>query len=349
MSIKTASSIYRSLAPDQKKLVDDKQISATLPVKDWTLFLRKAAVFDELGEKAARQYLIYMIIMIVLTVISLVILIDYWEAGLPATLICGALLVIVIRNFRKFKKRDLTNHLRLFLLPLLFVLKDKAGEKAKLSLKLDLRNPVKTDPVRTFQQDNRRIRLFEPNYVLGKLKLLDEAILEFLLNDEIRSLRISKRNPRGKVKIKFKNKVSRHYFIKLSFPKKYYKTRNGAGESVRLSETEDFYICKVKVKTKSEKVQDVVLLEDFLKSVNELYDLIEAKPGSGFPKELAQRDRVREEREEYMEEDFDAGYSAVPFMVWHHTYFTDYDYDSFGREGHQTWDDADSSDSFFDS
>jgi hypothetical protein len=352
MSIRKANSIYRSLSAEQKKLVDDKQLSATLSVRDWTAFLRKAAVFDELGEKAVRQYLIYMIILIVFTIIALIVMVDFWQAGLPGTVICAGLLIIVVRNYRRFKKRDLTNHLRLFLLPLLFVLKDKAGDKARVSLKLDLRNPVKTDPVKTFKQDNRRIKLYEPVYVMGKVKLLDEAVLEFLLNDEISALRITKRSSSGKTKIKFKNKVARHYFVKLSFPKKYYKTRNGAGASVRLSETDDFYICKVKVKTKTDKVKEVILLEDFLKTINELYELIQARPDSKFPEEVTKKGPVRESEDEEMEEfenEVDGMGVVVPYMVWHHSYFTDYDYDSFSSEGQYNWDDSEGADSFYDS
>ena len=175
MSIKQASSIYKSFSDDQKKLIDEKMISATLPVKHWMGFLKKAAAYDELGEKAARQYLIYMIILIVLDVVSLVIIADYWQVGVPLFVVVSALLVFVIMNYRKFIRRDLTNHLRLFLLPLLVVLKDKAGEKAKLSMNLDLRNPLRTEPVKIYQQDNRKIKLFEPKYVIGKIKLLDEA------------------------------------------------------------------------------------------------------------------------------------------------------------------------------
>lgn len=351
MSIKQASSIYRSLTEDQKKLVDDKQLSATLSVKDWTLFLRKAAIYDELGEKAARQYLFLMILMIVLVIVSIVLAIDYWQAGLPLVVGFGLILFYVIRGYRKYKMRDLTNHLRLFLLPLLFVLKDKAGEKAKMALKLDLRKPTAPEPVKEFQQDNRKIKLYQPNYVIGKVKLLDEAVLEFILNDDIRVLRIKKRSASGKTKIKYKNKVARHYFIRLSFPKKYYKTKNGAAESVRLSETDEMYICKLKVKSKTDKISEVVALDDFLKSVNELYELIEAKPGAKFPEAVAQKEKIQDDREleeEEMEDGSELG-MAVPFMVWHHTYFTDYDYDSFSSEGQYNWDDGDGADSFFDS
>ena len=349
MSLKQASRIFKSLNESQRKFIDDKTISAELQIREWTGFLRKAALYDEMRDKAIKSLNIYIILSAVGVVFSGIMISSSPAIGLVLLVISIALLTYFIIDARKISKRNLSDQLRLFVLPLLFVLDKKAGEKAKMPLKMDLSNPLKKKPVKEFEQGGRKIKLFSQQYALGKVKLLDEAELEWVLSDDIQQLSYWKTNPRGKRKHKVKHKVSHYYFIKISFPKKYYETKNGADKSVRLSEDELYYICKLKVKRKSMDPKAVVSLEDFLKSINELYELIKAKPGSRFPEEVEKSQLPKKEAEDMDDDDMDDDFNAVPFMVWHHVYFTDHDYDAFVHEGAYAYEMDEGDDSFFDS
>jgi hypothetical protein len=228
------------------------------------------------------------------------------------------------------------------------VLKDKAGEKAHLALGLDLRNPRKIEPTRKYKEEENDIKLYEPKYIIGKLKLLDETGMEFILSDEIRAIRLIRRRG-GKTKIKHKSKVSRHYFIRLIFPKKYYVLKNGAAVNARVEETPDAIICKLKVKTKTAQIEEIVSLGEFLNSVQELYGLVRPRDGASLPEGTVQPAAGETAKDATAAGSVtDESLTAVPFMVWGGTYFTAGDYSGFSRETGYYSDDT-GSDTFLDS
>jgi hypothetical protein len=233
-------------------------------------------------------------------------------------------------------------------MPLLFVLKDKAGEKAHMSLSLDLRNPKNLNPTKKYKESDADIKLFEPKYIIGKIKLLDETSMEFMVSDEIRSLRIVRRTA-SRSKIKHKNKVSQYYFIRLIFPKKYYIVNNRMGGQARVEETPDSIICKLKAKTKTDRIEEIISVEQFLNSVQELYSLVQSKPEFHAPDPVFHGKSVESQPAGTTASPIPGDNSSmIPFMLWGGTYFSTSDYSGFNRETGNFSDSLDQ-DSFSDS
>ncbi len=348
MSVKKAIKFYQGLSKDQQRFINEKQISLTLPLREWIAFLKNTALYDEIGDEARKKNRTKITISIITIVAS--VFIAFWIPLVGVIIIVIAVLVMAeaIRVNSKLVHLDLTNHLRIFLMPLLYVLVDKAGEKTDVSLQLDLRNPIKKDPEKRYQEFENTVKLYEPKYIIGKVKLLDETTMEFILSDDIRSMRIVKHNV-GKTKIKHKDKVARYYFIRLVFPKKYYMVKNGSAASARLEETADAIICKLKVKSKSQKIEEIVSVDEFLKSVEELYGLVQVKPDAQLPEKVNMAPpATAPEPVEGQQVPVDDGFTMVPFMVWGGTYFGVSDYSGFTRTSGY-YPDSTTQDTFLDS
>jgi hypothetical protein len=349
MSVKQALRFYQGLSRDQQRFINEKQINTTLQLREWIAFLKNTATYDEIGDNARKKN----VTKIVFSVIGIIgsIFVTIWIPLLGIILIVIAVLVMAeaIRVNSKLVRLDLSNHLRLFLMPLLFVLREKSGEKANVTLSLDLRNPTKIEPTRKYKEFENDIKQFEPKYIIGKLQLLDETSMEFILSDDIRSIRLVKRSG-GKTKIKHKNKVSRYYFIRLIFPKKYYAIRQATGSLAKIEESPDTITCKLNVKSKTSQIEEVASVEEFLKSVQELYSLVELRPGVKLPANinlavpgpLPLQDAPPEATM------MDNSAAMIPFLVWGGSYFGTRDYNGFTSESGFYTDDS-TKDSFLDS
>ncbi len=349
MSVKKALRFYKGLSKDQQRFINEKKISITLPIREWVAFLKNAALYDEIGDDARKKNRTKIIISVVTIIAS--IFITTWIPLVGIFIIVIAVLVMAeaIRVNSKLVHLDLTNHLRLFLMPLLYILVEKSGDKADLALTLDLRNPVKKDPTRRYKELENDIKFYDPKYIIAKIKLLDETTMEFIVSDDIRAMRIVKHSFSGKTKIKHKDKVARFYFIRLVFPKKYYRVKNDATTSVRLEETSDNIVCKLKAKAKSQKIDEIISVDEFLKSVEELYNLVEVIPGVQLPAKVnmapVDNPPQPETADANMVQDTT---TMVPFMVWGGSYFGMSDYSGFTRTSGY-YSDSSTRDTFLDS
>ena len=117
--------------------------------------------------------------------------------------------------------------------------------------------------------------------------------------------------------------------------------------SVRLEETADSIVCKLKTKAKSEDINAIISVEEFLKSVEELYGLVVVKPGVQMP-ENVNMNADMPPRPEGENEPLVTDTSVVPFMVWGGTYFGVSDYSGFSRES-SFYADSSAGDTFMDS
>ena len=55
MSVRKAMKFYKGLSKDQQRFVNEKQISSTMPIRDWIGFLRNTALYDETGDEARKK------------------------------------------------------------------------------------------------------------------------------------------------------------------------------------------------------------------------------------------------------------------------------------------------------
>lgn len=328
MSISKAKQFYQELTPQQKHFVDNKVINTTLSVKHWLGFLSKASAYDDYSDKA-RQTLSIRMALVVVGIIGLVILAlgraNYYLLALPVIL--GIVLFNMAQTRSQFASRDINNYLRLFFMPFLEVVRQKAGEEAKLSASLDFRDPFKvlkpTKQEVNVQGRKRYINIYEPKMIIAGVTLLDNSYLETVVMDEIKKVNYT--NPRGKSKSK--TKTVHRIFIRLTASKNVY-TRNDSSipPHVEFTDQADSYSFKLKEK-KKEDTYGVLKPSEFFTELALLYGLLQplhgAAAGGPAPTEPIPGASSMT----------GTGSGITEALVWNDLLFNNYDYDSVSRRG----------------
>lgn len=337
MSVKKANAFYQELTPEQKHFVDNKTINTTLSLKHWLSFLSKASAFDAFADKARTTLGIRIALLsvgVVASVIATISLDIYYI--LIATAILGVFLFNAIQSWRNFASRDINNYLRLFFIPFLETIRQKAGDDTKLSASLDFRDPLKvltpTQSEVTVAGRKRKIQLYEPKLVIAGVSLHDNSYLETVLLDEI--TKISYRNANNKTKSK--TKTLHRLFIRLTVSKDVYKRNDLTVPShIEVSESADQYIFKLKHKEK-EQVYGILTPGVFFGALSSLYQYLQPIHGA------------TPEGGSFITPETGAG-RLVEALVWNDILFNDYDYDSVSRRSSGDVSGSDESRSIFDS
>ena len=323
MSVGNANKFYQELTTEQKHFVDNKTINTTLSLKHWISFLSKTSAFDEYSDKARTTLAIRIALLsvgFIGSVIASISLEYYYLLVVPAVL--GVFLFNAIQTRRSFARRDISNYLRLFFMPFLETIQQKAGEDTKLSASIDFRDPFKAlqpeSSEVTVGGRKRKIQLYEPKLVIAGVTLSDDSHLETVLLDEI--TKISFRNANNK--IKSKTKTLHRLFIRLTVSKKIY-TRNDLSlpPNIEFSENNDHYVFKLKHKEK-EQDYDVLTPGVFFTALSSLYQFIQPIGGSAVEGLAAAEP----------EPDLSSN-RLVQALVWNDVLFDSYDYDSVSRRG----------------
>lgn len=346
MSISKANQFYQELTPQQKHFVDNKIINTTLSVKHWIGFLSKASAYDEYSDKA-RQTLSIRMTLTTVGIIGLIILAfameNFYLFALPVIL--GIVLFNMAQTRSHFAKRDINNYLRLFFMPFLEVIRQKAGEEAKLSASLDFRDPFKAltptkDEIKVHGR-KRQINVYEPKMIIAGVTLLDNSYLEMVVMDEIK--KISYTNPRGKSKSK--TKTVHRIFIRLTANKNVYKRNDRKiPPQIEFSDNADSYQFKLKEK-KKEDIYGVLKPKEFFAELAMLFGLLQplhgtAAGGLTTPTEImpVATSGIK-----------DTGDRFVEALMWNDLFFNSADYDSVSRQGSGLLGKADESRNIFDS
>ncbi|MBL7844116.1 MAG: hypothetical protein JNK44_09650 [Cyclobacteriaceae bacterium] len=330
MSISKANQFYQELTPQQKHFVDNKIINTTLSVKHWIGFLSKASAYDEYSDKA-RQTLSVRMSLVTVGIIGLVILAfvmeNYYLFALPVIL--GIFLFNMAQTRSHFAKRDINNYLRLFFMPFLEVVRQKAGEEAKLSASLDFRDPFKAltpskEEVNVHGR-KRYINTYEPKMIIAGVTLLDSSYLEAVVMDEIK--KVSYTNPRGKSKSK--TKTVHRIFIRLTANKNVYKRNEiNIPPQVEFSENTDSYLFKLKEK-KKEETYGVLKPGVFFKELALLFGLLQPLHGAAAEGQTTSTEAIPAAASGIA----GTGSRITEALVWNDLLFNSYDYDSVSRRG----------------
>lgn len=336
MSIKKANEFYDQLDHYQKKFIQDKTINATYSIRKWLAFLSKAVAYDTYADKALKTLAFrnaWLIIFMVLSTIATFFILFIF----PAPIILGVLLYFNVKTQKKFKGRDMNNYLRTFYFPVLDVLKDKAGEDAKLAASLNFNDPRK-EPAEKSTQFGRNVYAYEATYILTKVILKDQSTLEFIIGDLLKDLNWTKTSASGKTKYKSKSKVAHLCIIKLSVSKfRYSVMSNELPENITLEDKGDILVLKNKIKVKKEGKNRVLSPKALFDGLQFLYALLLDSGGNP----------VHGQSNQVADSEFDE--AALFATVWAGEYFDDYDYDSFDYEDSSYHFSDNDSESIFDS
>lgn len=267
-----ARKFYDALSPQEKRFIEDKTMSTTLSVKNWITFLQRSSAYDAYRDKIASRSTGWIVLFVILAIISSFIYVEFPKPVMiiPPTLFAGIAVWLFMRK-DTIKKRDLNNYLRLFFMPLLNVMKDLAGEEAKLSAAVDFRDPMRNVSPTSSKISGRDVKTYEAKYIAAKIGLLDGTYLETVVADDIR--KISYRNANGKHKSK--TKTTHHYFLRMSVPKSTYKLKGLKLLShMQLEETADSYIFKLKGKGKIPNYE-ILSLKEYMQGIKHIYNQVQ--------------------------------------------------------------------------
>ncbi len=218
------SSIYNSFSEQQKQFVNGKTISTTLRVEKWLGFLAKAVKYDHKIDKKVHLTGTLLGVGIVGAIFSGIGAAIAEELAIASITLVFVLLIIFSVIWRKsLKSKDLDNYLRLFFIPVLSVLAEKAGKDAKLSASLDFRIPRESLTPTESKVRGRNLKLYEPKYIATRVLLKDGVSLEFAVKDDIKDYKWRKRSASGKTKFKNKTKYTHQCFLKMTLPKSEYE------------------------------------------------------------------------------------------------------------------------------
>lgn len=280
MGILKTMKMYKALTPEQKEIVDTKTIKGKKTAKQWLNLLQDVANLDTEADilrtkiKTRRWIFlavaVFMFFMIILAPVGLIFLIFS---------------IYYMIMYPKLKRIDLSNGFRSFVVPLLVVFREESAPKQKIALDMNLEDPLQEKYLKEYRPPSGRgyPKIKEYNYEVNWLnsletELKDGAKIELKADDAVRERKITKRNPRGKIKNKRKVKIKHGLRAIISLPKANYTLMNAKdSQALRCEENENYYIFKIKGKGISYAELDTVEVEYFLGRIAMAYQRVKPK------------------------------------------------------------------------
>jgi len=263
----SSGNIYSLLDEEQKKFADTKKVSATHRLRQWLKFFEKTEAYDErldyeytwLGGCSPYALLILGFIGSIVGFAN-----QFIWLFIPALLafIAGIVMIVAGKNNRR---RQINNHFRLYVLPLLHILREDAGDEARVQLNCDFSDfelpayAIKPPAHAPQVPSNTQQEYFEVKWLEMQIELLDKTELKIELSDLVRRRTRRRRNPRGKMKTKIKHKTTHKIKLKIAFHKDRYKP-DGLGGALAYERDGDYYQYTIEQKHRIEGVpnhQDV--------------------------------------------------------------------------------------------
>ena len=202
-------SIYRTLNRDQVRFVIDKVIEGSHTADDWLSRLNRIAFMDLVGDETREQAGSLSVNFGILTVVTLVLTIFR-----PVLFFLPLGFLIIFAYFFSLYisllKIDISNHMRIFLVPLIGILKEQIPESAEIYLKLDFSKAVGKEKLTVTDEagGDKQTRFYRHHWMDGKVTLNDGITVKWSIEDEI--IRRNSRLMEKAEKMKFSDYEIRH-------------------------------------------------------------------------------------------------------------------------------------------
>ena len=280
----------RSLSPDQKALLEKKQLAGEFEPRSLIDLLRPIAACDRLSDKARMPMGCTTAALFVLSFVLLIVTLNgIWYAAPVLLLALGAAIFLLVSVLR-LKKLDLSNNFRQVAMPLFAVLQEDMEPGATMNVRLDLSSPTarpkKTGTGKPYTRGAYH-KVVDTTYVDpwfgGGARLADGSLLQWDVTDEVVESARTKRTARGKYKTKTKYLKRTTITVNVALPHKEYSVTSlpaDAGEKVRVRESEKrttFRLAK-RVKTKS---LDPIAPQEIFDIVSEAYKRVRPAAETG--------------------------------------------------------------------
>lgn len=271
-----------------KQIAKTRYIDAFYTADEWLNVLRSIVEDDTENDHVRRILGWSAFILVVVAVIASLI------ASSPIPLLLfGGLSVLAIILYIILKRRDLHNNLRLCVVPLIRILREDMEPGAKIALRVDLRGKLLNEK-QVHQNEYKPHggsypRVVETFYVdpwmTGSAALADGSVLEWQIVDRVRQRRMTKRNPRGKIKTKTKYKIKTAINVWVRLRQDHYAVESGAipalGDGFRLKPGQKRTVIRGRRMVESRDINAVLEISHILDLIGGAYRQARPVPDKG--------------------------------------------------------------------
>jgi len=252
--------IYRKLSDEEKEILRNKKISGRHSLREWNRKLGHIALMDSYADKARQGLVLIMVLCAFPAFFALMGVIN--APGFISfffLLLLLALFGMALYLYLTFKKIDVGNQLRFFIIPTLRLLSRKVRKSHKIELDIDLatandRNYQVNQEIDQHPADRRFRKVTYTDYRIpwlrAKVPLADGSLLMWENVDLVRERKVVKR-PKGKVKTKYK--IKHLAKVQLLLPKARYDLAVENSEAIGIEEAPQFYRLNIKGKERSNR------------------------------------------------------------------------------------------------
>jgi hypothetical protein len=234
MSLFKALQSYQSLTPDQKIFIKEKKIEGSYTPEQWLAFFGKIAEYDTLRDASSSKFgwlgcscILLLIASFVIGIITVYLL--------PVSFIVLILFIFVSIYFVK-RRKDVPNHLRQFIVPLLVIVREEMEPGVPMFLRVDLTDATAAEKLFSEQLSPSGLRLqqsgskitekfFSNQWLTGMAELADGTRLKWQIFERVRQRYEGKRRSSGKYKTKTKNKVKTRVEVSMQFKRGNYSLK----------------------------------------------------------------------------------------------------------------------------
>ena len=234
--------VWRSLDPEQKRILLEKQLTVNRPVDEVLTFLRPLAACDALADKTRTRLGCSFAVSIVATIAGLVILANLGLGRVISGIVLLVLIAVVVA-FGYFwlwtRKIDVSNNCRQFLVPVLSVFREDIDPAKPIHLRVDLSSPTdkskkqsESAPYASGVYHKVIDSMYLDPWMSAEAMLVDGTKLSWQITDSILERKKTKRNARGKYKTKTKYKKKTDLEVTVGLRAKSYEVGNIEGAEV---------------------------------------------------------------------------------------------------------------------
>lgn len=229
--------MYRSLNPEQKAILKQKQLEVNRSPEELLALLKPLAACDAVANKAATRFGCTLAVMILLTIVAGIV---FANIGMgPVALIVFLAIVaadVAMGFFVVWLRRiDVSDNLRSFVMPVLALFREDIDPRSPVHLRLDLSKPCASEK-KTGQGEPYKHgayhKIIDSAYVdpwmSAEAVLVDGTKLSWSVTDRIRERKKTKRNARGKYKTKTKYTKKTDLEVQLALRTKTYALESAA-------------------------------------------------------------------------------------------------------------------------
>ena len=223
---------WRSLSPEQKRILAEKRLTAAHPIDELLATLRPLAECDKLGDSVRTKLGCSFALGIVLTIVLFFVVMN--TVSVTAAVIVAVLLLAVTVALGYFwswtRGIDVSNNFRQFVVPVLSVFREDIDPTKPVKVDLDLSAPTNKSKLQSESQPyasgvyHKVIdSMYRDPWMSAEAVLTDGTKLSWSVTDAIRERTKTKRNARGKHKTKTKYSKKTNLEVTLGMRKKTYE------------------------------------------------------------------------------------------------------------------------------